>query len=382
MAGAGVAVGGSALEALRLNPALLATGNGQEVEGAVANQSDDGSIASRVGPFSGRTNDAGRDSLLPAFAWSGHAAKRVAWGFGAFTAGSFGVDVGQDSTNPILAPQPSGFGRVHSRYEVFHVPFAVAFEVTPAFSFGVAARLGQATFGANPATFAAPDCSGPAGPCFFPVADDEKDTAMGFQVGALYTIGQRFALGASYSIAERYELEWHSAVANPSLPTFGRNRTFEQTMEEPAVATVGIAFQPTPRWTLALDGQQIAYDGTEGFGDAFGFQDVTVVVLGIELQATDKLSLRLGASRADSPIQDERAFAAIAAPVLVKERFAAGLGWVFARGLTLDLAFVHGGKEAISGPFLGPSGAVPNTSVTLERLADTISVGFRFRPQR
>jgi long-chain fatty acid transport protein len=383
MAGVGVALAGSPLEALRLNPALLAVGEGWATEATIANETDKGSLSSTVGPFSGSTDDDGSDNLLPAFGWSRHAAgSRVAWGVGAFTAGGFGVDYPQTPSNPVLASAPFGLGRVQSRYEVLHVPLALAFEVGPGLSLGLGAHLGQASFGTTSVAFATPDCTGPAGPCFFPSIDDDRQTALGWQVGALYRLGERFALGGSFSTKETYDFEWNSLVANPSLPTFGTHRTVTLTIEEPSVATVGIAYQPTGRWTIALDGQQLAYDGTKGFGDELGFADVTVIGLAVELHASDRFTVRLGASRADSALADAEAFDVIASPVLVEDRLAAGLSWRLAGGGELDLAYVRGGEQDISGPFLGPAGPLPGTTVTFERSSDIVSVGFRFRPGR
>jgi long-subunit fatty acid transport protein len=383
LAGVGVALGGSPLEALRLNPALLAGAGAVEI--SIASESEEGSLSSEVGPFSGTTADDTEDDLTPAFAWSGQQAGggRISWGIGAYEAGGFGVDYHQQADNPVLAPQPFGFGAFYTQYEVMHVPVALAYQVSPAFSFGVAAKLGQATFGASPAGFATPDCTSALGPCYFPDVDEDRQTAVGWQAGVLWG-SERFAVGASYSVGEEYDFEWNSAVANPGVPTFGTNRQIAHTIAEPDVTTVGVVYRPTARLAIAVDGQQIAYEDAEGFGSgtgAPGFADVTVMGVAVEMMLSQAVTLRVGATQADSPIEQERAFFAIGSPLVIEDRLAAGLSWRFGLG-ELDVAYVVGDESELSGAFISPAGApIPGTSVGFDRSSETLSVGFRYRPR-
>jgi long-subunit fatty acid transport protein len=380
----GVALGGSPLEALRLNPALLVEGDGGVIEVSVAQESEEGSLSSEIGPFSGTTSDDSEDDLAPAFAWSGRPpGGRLAWGVGAFEAAGFRVDFAQTASNPITAPQPFGFGTIQTSYEVVHVPLAIAYEASAAFSVGLAARLGQATFAADPARFATPDCAS-ATNCTLPSVGEDRQTAIGWQVGALLELGTRFALGASYALGEEYDFRWNAAVSNPSLPTFRTHREIALTVAEPDVAAVGIVYRPTARIAVAVDGQQIAYEDAGGFDGASAaglarFSDVTVFGLGVELQVTDAVTLRLGASQSDAAVEGDQAFFAVSAPAIVEERFAAGLSWRLGAG-ELDLAYLRGNEAEVSGPLVSPVGPIPGSTVGLERSSDTIAIGFRYRP--
>jgi hypothetical protein len=46
--------------------------------------------------------------------------------------------------------------------------------------------------------------------------------------------------------------------------------------------------------------------------------------------------------------------------------------------LTLDAAYYHVFENRITGPFLGPTGPVPGTSVTTEMAMDSIVLTFSF----
>src|SRR5437763_906227 len=106
-----------------------------------------------------------RKGLVPLLAATLLLATPAAWA---------GADYPQDSTNPILAPQPIGFGRVYSNYQLLKVPTVLSWQLSDAFSFGLSLNAAYATLTANPAGFAAPDCSGPAGPCFVPSVNDDS----------------------------------------------------------------------------------------------------------------------------------------------------------------------------------------------------------------
>jgi len=108
MGGAGVALANDPLGALLLNPALLPRLDGNRFELSLEVSSQDSAVESRVGPFSGRTEGTD-EAVLPAFAWTRHAAgSRAAFGAGVLPLSGFGVDYPQDSTNPSWRRNRSG----------------------------------------------------------------------------------------------------------------------------------------------------------------------------------------------------------------------------------------------------------------------------------
>ncbi|HEX9942618.1 MAG TPA: outer membrane protein transport protein [Thermoanaerobaculia bacterium] len=380
MGGAGVALPNDALGALLLNPALLTGLDGSRFEFSAEYNTQKNAVASRVGPFSGRTEDDSDPAVIPAFGWTRHGGgARLAYGMGFLGLAGFGADYRQDPANPILSPQPNGFGRVYSNYQLMKIPFVLAWQVNDAFSVGVSLNTARSALTADPAGFAAPDCSGPRGPCFFPRVNTDSAWGFGLGVGAHWKLSDAFALGLSYNTETDFEdFEWNSAVANPGLPTFGRHRKITFQLNAPPVLVAGLAWTPSDRLAIAVDGKLIGYEDTEGFKDTLGFEDITVFDAGVQWRATDRFTLRGGYNVSDNPIPDERAFVTVPVPAIFEDRVTAGFGMRVNDNLELNAAYYHVFENEITGPFLGPTGPVPNTSVTTSMEMDSVVLTFSF----
>jgi long-chain fatty acid transport protein len=380
MGGAGVALPNDALGALNLNPALLTQLDGHRMEFSAELADDDITISSRVGPFSGSTEHTADPALIPAFGFTAHRpGSKIAFGVGFLGLAGFGADFPQDSTNPLFAPQPFGFGHVYSTYALMKVPTVVAWQVNDSLSIGGAFVAGRASLTARPAGFAAPDCSA-GGVCFVPNADSDSAWGFGAQVGVLYKVSDAFNIGLSYQTEMDFEdFEWNSAVANPNLPTFGTNRKLSLQVNNPANVVVGIGFTPTDRLKIALDAKQMFFADAAGFGDTLGWQDITAYGLGLQFQATPKLALRAGYNDTEGAIPDEAAFFNVASPAVFGTHVTVGLGVGVTETLTMNLGYYRALSEEISGPFISPViGPVPGTNVTTEVTLDSILATFSF----
>jgi long-chain fatty acid transport protein len=384
MGGAGVALPNDALGALNLNPALLTELDGYRFEFSVEYNTPSNAVESRVqtpvGTFSGRTEEDGDPSLIPAFGWTHHKADaRLAYGMGVLGLAGFGADYPQDPTNPLLAPQPQGFGRVYSNYQLMKVPTVLAWRLGDQFSLGFSFNAARSALTASPAGFASPDCSGPAGPCFFPSVNMDSAWGFGAAVGAYYKVTPAVALGLSYSTEIDFEdFEWNSAAANPNRPNFGAARRIALQLNYPAVLVAGIGITPGDRLAIALDGKMISYEDTEGFADVLGFEDITVIALGVQFEATDRLTLRAGYNVADNPIPEDRTFFTVATPAIFEDRVTAGLGIQATESLQLNLGYYKVFENRISGPFVSPAGPVPGTQVTTEMGMESVLATFSF----
>ncbi len=384
MGGAGVALPIDTLGGLLLNPALAVRTEGSHfafsAEYNKAGNSVSSSVATPFGTFSGKTDEAGDTALIPAFGFMHHKkGSRFAYGVGFLGLAGFGADYPQDSTNPLLAPQPQGFGRVYSNYQLLKVPNVLAWQLSDSFSLGVSLNVARAALTANPAGFAAPDCSGPAGPCYFPSVNTDSAWGTGLGVGVHYQLNPAFALAASYNTEMEFEdFEWNSAHANPGLANFGTARTIKLQLNMPAVAVVGLGWTPNDRLSVALDGKYINYEDTEGFKDVLGFEDVKVIALGVQYRVAPKLALRGGYNKGDNPIPDDRAFFTVSTPAIFEDRYCAGLGFQATENMNLDIAYYHVNDNEITGPFVGPTGPVPGTSVTTAMEMDSVVVTFNF----
>jgi long-chain fatty acid transport protein len=389
MGGAGVALPNDTLGALNLNPALLTELDGSSFAFSAEYPKAGNAVTSQIGPFSGRTAEAGRTPLIPAFGFTHHPKDRdYAYGVGFLGLAGFGVDYPQDPGNPLLAPQPQGFGRVYANYQFLKVPVAAALRLNPQWSVGAAFVTGRSSLTADPAGFAVPDCS-PAG-CFYPRVNTDSAFGYGAQVGVHYRPTPYVAFGVSYTTRQSFQsFEWNSAHANPNLPNFGTARRISFRLDNPATVVAGIGWTPTPELKIALDGKWIDYAGARGFKEfgiapdghalGLGWKSITVVDLGGQYQATPRLTLRLGYNHTQNAIPDKAAFFNVASPAIWSNHVCAGAGWRVDSALTLDLAYYYALKTRISGPIVSPFGPVPGTAVGDEQSLRSLIATFSFK---
>jgi len=384
MGGAGVALGIDTLGGLLLNPALATQQDGSHfafsAEYNQAKNSVSSSIAFPFGTVRGKTNDAGDRVLIPAFGWTHHDPNsNFAYGIGFLGLAGFGVDYPQDRTNPLLSPQPNGFGRVYANYQLLKVPTVLAWKLSEQFSLGVSLNAAYAQLTANPAGFASPDCSGPQGPCYFPSVNNDGAWGYGAGIGLQYKLTPTLALGASYNSKTKFQaFEWNSTVANPNLPTYGTGRKIRQQIDMPAVAIAGLGWTPTPGLSIAVDGKWINYADAAGFKDALGFKNITVGEIGLQYKPTERFAVRAGYNHSQIAVPENRTFATVEVPAIFKDHYCVGLGFQATRSLKLDAAYYHVPQNSITGPFLGATGPVPGTSVTTSIGMDSVVLTFNF----
>jgi len=402
MGGAGVALPNDALGALNGNPALLAKLGGHRMEFSTEFAKAKNAVSSTVHvsvpgspgfDVSGRTEDGGRVSVIPAFAWTHHSAQTsAAYGMGFLGLAGFGSDYPQDPSNPILAPQPHGFGRVFSSYTMLKIPVAFAWQATPRLAIGLAFDAARETLESDPAGFAAPDCSGsPANPtCFVPRVNTDSAFGYGGQVGILWEVTPTFNVGASYNSKLSFSsFDWNSSHANPLRADFGTARQIRFKLDAPASATVGIGWKPTQNLEIAIDGKRIAYGDTAGFGTSgidaqgnskgLGWKNITVLAAGVQWRPSPRLALRAGYNRSENPIPDALTFGSVEAPAVFKNHACVGLGFAVYKNLEANLALYRAFKNSGTGPFLSPSGPVPGTHVTTEMTLDSALMTLSFR---
>jgi long-chain fatty acid transport protein len=384
MGGAGVALPIDTIGGLLLNPALAVGQDGSHfafsAEYNEAKNAVESSVQTPIGTFGGHTDEAGDRALIPAFGFVHHTrGSNFAYGIGFLGLAGFGADYPQDNHNPILAPQPQGFGRVYSNYQLLKVPTVLAWQISDAFSFGLSLNAAHATLTADPAGFASPDCSSPQGPCFVPHVNADSAWGYGAGVGIRYKITQTLALGASYNSKTKFQtFEWNSAVADPQLATFGQARKIKLQLDMPAVTIVGLGWTPVDRLAVALDEKLVNYESTAGFSDVLGFKNIKVTELGLQYRATDIVTLRGGYNKSQNPIPADRTFFTIETPAIFKTHYCGGIGLKVSDILNLDLAYYHVPENKITGPIFGPTGPVPGATVSTLMAMDSVVLTFNF----
>jgi long-chain fatty acid transport protein len=177
------------------------------------------------------------------------------------------------------------------------------------------------------------------------LTDNGKDSAWGygFQVGGLWDVTSQLTLGASY------RTKMYMGKFDKYSDLFANAGDFDM----PAVGTIGAAFRATDQLTLALDVQQIWYGDVDAVsndndlaqrcnlqgnfagydsryclggsrGAGFGWDDMTVLKLGVQYDVNDQLTLRGGYSHGNNPIDGSQVAFNALAPAVIEDHWTLG----------------------------------------------------------
>lgn len=382
MGGAGVASPSSLLGTYYLNPAGLMAFDGTRMEFGFELFRADRTLSSDLPGFAAGSTRSKRDWVpIPAMGISTRLQNdKVVVGVGALGIGGFGVDYAASTSNPILTPQPNGFGQIYSNYQFLKISPAVAFAPVPRVWIGGALNVDWASLAVTPMPGATPDVDPGTGTAFYPTAAAADGAfGYGFQAGILVKPNDLVALGASYSSPQYFEsFEFNSTVANPNLPTYGTPRTIKFRLDVPAVYGFGVALSPLPTLTLAADGRYITYKSTRGFDKkgfrsdgsvrGFGWKNIWVVAVGGEFRPTERLALRAGYNRSQNPISKAQSFFNTPAPAIMESHLSFGGGIQVSRRIEVSAAYYHVAKTSLTGPI--PNPAVPPGSTVTSAMSE------------
>lgn len=432
MGGAATAQPLSIEGALQWNPATLSDFDGKilsiSVGGFFSSPELRSSMpAGAMGPgspeISGVTEDSRGMSIMPAmsFVWGKEDSKHT-FGVSAFGISGFGVTFNEETnlpvdaegspnpnwdptnSNPINYPQNMmGFGHIESDYMLLQVGLAYSFQVTETFSIGIQPTFNYSALQLAPNPVSTPDFPPPFGTGKgYPVT--EKASAIGFggQVGVFYDSGI-LKLGASYKSKQYFgEYDFDQSYVDGSEAP---NTLF--TMNYPAIYSVGMGLSGG-KFDFALDFRYVDYENTEGFGESgwqlaesgpaegfptgavngFGWKNMSILSLGLQFQATEKLPIRVGYTYSSNPIDDELAFFSIPATAVIENAAQIGLGYTLSDKLELNAVYHYGFRgDGASGNLLNPQlitpnnplGKVPGTSVSYDMETSMIQLNVVYK---
>jgi long-chain fatty acid transport protein len=343
------------------------------------------------GLFTGEQRSKSEFVPIPAFGWSSEVIEdKLVIGFGGLGIGGFGVDYRQNNMHPLLAPtSQGGFGQVFSNFSLLKVTPALAFAPSEKLWIGLAANIDWASLAVDPFPAAQPNGA------FYPSATASATTfGFGFQAGIIYRATETLNLGLAYSSNQSFgDFEWNSTNADPTDPAFGTHRELSFQLDAPAIIGAGVSLQATDRLFVAGDAKYFLYSSTEGFEKSgftqtgavagFGWDDILVVALGSEFQATDRLALRGGYNYSDNPIPDENSFYNVSAPAVIQHHLTLGFGVNLVEGVDLSAAYYRAFESEVSGPLYSPmyqngQEGIPQSNVTSSMFEDSFVMQFSF----
>ena len=258
----------------------------------------------------------------------------------------------------------------------------LGYKITPSQSIGVSPLLGYQRFKAYGLDAFSPISSDPA---HLTNKGYDSTWGLGARIGYFAQLLPSFAVGAAYSTKISGKFSEYRGL-------FAEGGKFDI----PENWNVGLSWKPLSSVTLAADYQRINYSkvksvgnpsttpgctptfpGGPGVGDAclgasasslgFGWQDVSAIKIGLEVQASSALTLRAGYNRSDNPIQSRDVTFNILAPGVVQDHLTLGFTYGLGKSSEITMAYMHAFKNSVSGPANNPYFAVGGTeTISLE----------------
>lgn len=304
------------------------------------------------------SGDGKTNFYLPEFGWSHQLSSTLGVGLAVY--GNGGLNT-QYADNPYGRFGATGTAGVDLQ-QLFVSP-SIAWKPAAGQTLGLALNAAYQRFSAQGISFFGHFSNSPAN-----VSDNGTDTTLGagVRVGWTGTLAPGLTAGATWSSKVRGSFSKYKGL-------FADGGRFDV----PDNYGVGIAYQPTAQWTVALDVQKINYSHVAAVGDpinsllqgvplgaaggpGFGWQDITVGKLAVSYQVEPEVVLRAGYSHASQSVPSSQTFFNILAPGVVQDHLTVG-----ATG-TLPLGSELTGFLAIApGKTVNGAGSIPPGSPSL-----------------
>ncbi len=312
---------------------------------------------------------------VPEFAYNRMASRDVSYGLTVYGNGGMNTDypggqIPAQSACALFNPgAPSynllcGTGRLGVDLSQLIVAPSMAWQFAPGHSIGLAPLFAYQRFKAEGLqAFDNPGFSSSPGNVTNKGYD--SSTGWGARIGYYGRITPQFAVGAAY--ATKMSMGEFSDYKG----LFAEQGGFDI----PSHWTVGMAFEPSPEWQVALDYERINYSdarsvnnpsanvlmcgagvaanclgGSNGAG--FGWRNIDVWKLGVQYRMNPNVTLRAGYNHSDNPITAQDVTFNILAPGVMREHVTLGGTWALDRDSAVTGAFMYAFSNSVSGASL------------------------------
>jgi long-chain fatty acid transport protein len=307
--------------------------------------------------------------------------------------GGFNAASGQPGPYNLLC----GAGKLGVNLEQLIIAPTFAMKVNKDHSFGASLLVARQTFKAEGLSgffaFTGPGAGGPPAFAGNNLTDRGNDTTWGYGVklGWMGKVSDTATLGASYT----------SKVKMAKFDKYKDLFAGQGYFDMPDSLSLGIAFQASPKWTLAADFQRINYsgiksianpsttagDGLPPFGGipnslgcdscrGFGWSSVNVFKLGAEYQYNSNLTLRAGYNHTDNPIQSRDVTFNFLAPGVIKDHVTLGFTYGLSKESELTMAYMHAFKNSVEGSSLFNRFGVPAGTDRIQMYENSLGIAY------
>lgn len=312
-------------------------------------------------------------------------------GVGVFSAAGFRTNFPASVSNPVFLPQsnaagvPGGLGQVYTSAAFVQFVPTASLQVSDRLSVGISPTITIADVTASPFVFGAPDdADGSGTPRYANGVGTRNQWGGGLHAGIYYEGDQGLNLGFTYKSPQ-----WMEAFSYHTTDELGRPRSVSTELDLPMVLSFGVAWTGWENLLIATDIRYHDFSRTDGFeGSGFGpdfsvaglgWKSVVTVATGIQYEASDAVTLRMGYTYNQNPIPDQQAFFNIGTPLSYEHEIHAGASLRVSEHATVHLAYTYYLESSVSGPIVTPAGAVPGSNVSNTMTAHIADVGLTVR---
>lgn len=381
--GASVAAPLDALGAMYWNPASIGGLESSELAVAMELVRANHQVASSVGAFGGSSDAENGWFPVPSVAWVHHpSSSALTVGLGLNSVAGFKTNLIANPANPVLAPPPTGLGRVSSEASFMQFAPAIAMGLSKRVWLGVGPVVTLGQVAAEPFVLASPNSDGR----YSPARATRYHWGGGAQVGIFYIHDDRWRFGASVKTPI-----WMQTLRFYGEDAGGGPRVLSLDLDLPLIVSAGTAYYGLDKWILALDVRYLDYASSNGFGDpaqfdgtaalqGLGWRSTVAVAVGAQRRLSTSLSLRAGYAYNESPVDDRDSFFNLASPLIYRHTLSAGGSLRLSRGSAINLAYSYFLPEDVTGPIISPvTGPVPGSSVRNSLHVHVLSLGISAR---
>ena len=261
----------------------------------------------------------------------------------------------------------------------------IAYKVAPNHSIGISPLIGYQMFEAKGLQAFSGNSSAPT-----QLTNNGHDSAWGFgvRIGYMGQITPTVTIGAAY--ASKMKFEEFDEYAG----LFAEQGGFDI----PENYSLGVAWQATPAFKLALDYQRISYSDVNSIanqslvpfplgadnGPGFGWQDIDVWKLGAEYKYSQQLTLSAGWNHGDNPITPANVTFNILAPGVIEDHLTLGFTYTLASGNELTMSYMHAFSNDVSGasilPVMASGGTQPPSGTeTIEMDQNLLGIQYSWK---
>jgi long-chain fatty acid transport protein len=209
----------------------------------------------------------------------------------------------------------------------------------------------------------------------------DTSTGLGIRLGWTGQVSDMVTLGATYQ----------PKISMSKFSKYSGLFADQGNFDIPANYGVGVAVKANDATTVAFDAVQIQYSGVPSVGDSssvpqqfgstggpgFGWQDMTVLKLGMKYALNPGLTLRAGINHNTQQIGTNDAFLNFLAPGVVQNHLTLGATWKLANQSELTVGYVHAFEQTVTGPI--PSnyaGGSTTSTASIKMHEDSIGVTY------